>query len=271
MGSEWFVVLAAVALTLGLRTYRHPVLQKLSIFALIGTSMLIGWALTRSVLIAFLCGLTWILLPWLELLTRVRRIRLPEEKRLRPSSPPDEELFPDADSVSGQLTEAGFEFIEDLNWRWEEQMHLYRVHYHPGRRAYAMLCCIQQEPMTFSYLTVASRKEDGSLMMTWNFPFPQSLLLPPHITVQRTAFDDTVEEMCDQHHHWLAGSGMPPESFPEQTTETLQAGTEEDLRLQVEHNLQMGILIKTTDGAIRYTRKGLMFLWLQFLREFVKL
>lgn len=270
MGNEWFVVLAAVALTIGLRTYRHPILQKLSIFALVGTSMLIGWALTGSVLIAFLCGLTWILLPWLELLTRVRCISLPGEKHLRPASPPDEELFPDAESVSEQLTEAGFEFVEDLNWRWEEQMHLYRVHYHPERRAFAMLCCIEQEPMTFSYLTVGSRKEDGSLMLTWNFPFPQSLLLPPHITVQRVAFDDTVEEMCDHHHHWLAGSGLPPGTFPEQNADTLQSGTEEDLRLQVEHNLQKGILAKNADGKIHYKPKGLFFLWIQFLKECVK-
>jgi len=41
-------------------------------------------------------ALAWFFLPWLEILTRIRALRLPKEKALRPKEPAVPGSFPDA-------------------------------------------------------------------------------------------------------------------------------------------------------------------------------
>ena len=37
------------------------------------------------------------------------------------------------------------------------------------------------------------------------------------------------------------------------------------------HNLAMGVLKKTSEGQIRYSWRGMLFIWFQFLRDLVRL
>jgi hypothetical protein len=42
------------------------------------------------------------------------------------------------------------------------------------------------------------------------------------------------------------------------------------MRRQVEHNLACGIIRLTGDGHFRYSKRGLIFLWGQYLKDMVR-
>ena len=52
---------------------------------------------------------------------------------------------------------------------------------------------------------------------------------------------------------------------------TLTAELEQELRTQVDHNEQCGVLLKIDADLVRYTWKGCFFLWFQYLREVLRL
>ena len=51
----------------------------------------------------------------------------------------------------------------------------------------------------------------------------------------------------------------------------IQEEIQKDLRAQVAHNIASGVLRKDALGAIRYSWRGLFFIWVQFLRDLVRL
>jgi hypothetical protein len=52
--------------------------------------------------------------------------------------------------------------------------------------------------------------------------------------------------------------------------ESIQEEIQKDLRAQIAHNLASGVLRKDSAGAVRYSWRGLLFIWLQFLRDLVR-
>jgi hypothetical protein len=53
--------------------------------------------------------------------------------------------------------------------------------------------------------------------------------------------------------------------------ERIQDEIQKDLQAQVAHNLASGVLKRDAEGAVRYSWRGLVFIWLQFLRDLVRL
>src|SRR5882672_8654632 len=94
MFPKFALILGVLAATMALRTYRHPVLQKLGALGVMATSYLTGYLLTGSWLIGAICAAMWLMLPWLDLLTRIRKLTLPREKNLRHRPPPGAQVFP---------------------------------------------------------------------------------------------------------------------------------------------------------------------------------
>ena len=88
MSPNLALILGVFALTLALRSYRHPVLQKLGAVGIMATSFLTGYLLTGSRVVGAVAASSWLLLPWLDLLTRIRKLTLPLEKNLRHKTPP---------------------------------------------------------------------------------------------------------------------------------------------------------------------------------------
>ena len=81
----------------------------------------------------------------------------------------------------------------------------------------------------------------------------------------------SIIQLLDSHRAFLERNSVDAAALspsnPEQLAEQLQA----EQRAQIAHNLTAGILRKSADGAIRYTWRGLLFIWFQFLRDFVRL
>jgi hypothetical protein len=53
--------------------------------------------------------------------------------------------------------------------------------------------------------------------------------------------------------------------------EEIESGIESEMRRQVDHNLKSGIIRLTGDGHFQYSRRGLLVLWCQFVKDMIRL
>ena len=82
MFSSILLVLGVAVLGMAFRSFHHPVMQRLGIICLLASSFLIGYLASGSWLIGLAVASIWIFLPWLEILTRIRTLRMPVEREL---------------------------------------------------------------------------------------------------------------------------------------------------------------------------------------------
>ena len=53
--------------------------------------------------------------------------------------------------------------------------------------------------------------------------------------------------------------------------ENIEKNIETEMRDQVDHNLRSGIIRLTEDGHFQYSKRGLIFLWGQFIKDMIRL
>jgi hypothetical protein len=271
MLSNLMLILGVAVLSMALRTVHHPVTQKLGAFGVLVTSFLIGWLTTGYVLVGFFCASTWLLLPWLEILTRVRRLTLPTEKKLRHKHPPNDEEFPALDGLTEEIEGEGFVQKDDTGWDWQDYAQFFRLFYKDSERAQAAICLIDQHDVAFYYLSISSRGKDGRIWTTWNYPFSYSLKLAPQWKVNRVNSDQSFLELYQNHRDFLRRNGITSDDVEPLDPEQLPIEIQKDLSTQIQHNLAVGVLMPAGDGSVRYSWRGLFFIWFQFLRDLVRL
>jgi len=271
MMSDLLLVFGVAVLSAGLRTYDHPVLFRLGNLGVIVTSFLAGWLLGQSVVMGCVLAVSWLFLPWLEILTRVRKMRLPLDRALVPTSPPSRNTFPNFSEVTDEIEREGFEYLQDIGWEHEGHRHFYRIFRDEAGTVQATISVSEQDEMAFFYLSLTSRTSDGRVLTTWNYPFAYGLKLEPHLTIKRFNSPGPFAAMLEAHRELLAREKVTPAELLHQEPEALVDGMERDMRAQISHNLSAGVLQKEDGSMIRYTVRGMFFLWLQFLRDFVRL
>jgi hypothetical protein len=271
MMSSFLLVVGVGVLAVGLRSFQSPVLFRLGTFGLVATSFLAGWMLADSLALGVVFASTWFLLPWLEILTRVRKLRLPLHRSLEKCPPPPASHFPGFGELSDELESLDYEYVDDVNWRHEDSRHFYRLFYHAEKRAAGAICLVEQDGVSFYYASFSSRSVDGRLFMTWNYPFSYGMHPLPRTVFNRVEGMPGIKELGDEHEVFLAARTDGIGDLVERDMESLRAEVERDLKLQIEHNIDKGILKRDGEEMIRYSLRGMFFLWTQFLREFVRL
>jgi len=266
--SQACIVAAAGFVSVALRSFESQALFRIGTLGLVATSFLAGWLLGGSLILASVFASTWFLLPWLEILTRVRRLRLPLDRSLRKCPPPSNNKFPDFSSLSDDMESIGFEYVDDVDWSHGDTRHFYRLFYDPKNFITASICLLEQDQFSFFYVTFTSRSKDGRLFLTWNYPFSYGMHLLPHTTLNKVDEDLGVEELALSHMNFLSSQDSPEIIALE--AESIRNQIESELRTQLEHNIARGILVHDQDQMIRYSLRGMFFLWVQFLREFVR-
>jgi hypothetical protein len=53
--------------------------------------------------------------------------------------------------------------------------------------------------------------------------------------------------------------------------EKIEKEMERDLREQIAHNIHKGVLKPTPEGDVKYSWRGMIYLWCQFLLDLVRL
>jgi len=268
MLSAVLMVLGAGVLSAALRSFRHPALFRAGTFGFVLTSFLAGWLIGGSVWAGACFASTWFLLPWLEILTRVRKMRLPLDRQLESCAPPSRATFPVFPELSDEMESGGFEYVEDASWTHEDTRQFYRLFRSEDRTTAGAICLVEQSEFVFYFIALRSRAVDGRRLITWNYPFSYGLHQRPDTILNRANGEKSIAEMIRLHRAFLereVGEGLCP-----MEEASLRAEIQDDMRGQLDHNLACGILKKTGEATIGYTVRGMFFLWFQFLRDFVR-
>jgi len=271
MISNLLLVLGAGVLSAAFRSFQHRLLFRLGTFGIGATSFLAGWLLGGNIWLGATLAASWLFLPWLEILTRVRRLRLPLERSLQPRTPPNRESFPEFSALTEEIEARGFEYLEDIGWQHEDNRQFYRVLNAEQGKTQACICLAEQQDFAFYYVTLTSRTADGNVFMTWNYPFSYGLKLPPHLKVNRFPDQGPFSKILADHENFLQTRGVNSATLLVQSPQEIVRTMQDEMRAQLVHNIGLGLLERDGEKFIRYTRRGMFFLWFQFLRDLVRL
>lgn len=274
---DYFAILLIAGLaflTAAFRTIHHPIAFKLAGLSLLACSFFVGQLITGSAWGGIAAASVWFFLPWIDLLTRVRRATLPTAADFIAQLPPNKEAFPELLDLTSEFEEAGFYSVEDAGWSNDLQRHFIRLFYHPEKHVEASVCLLEQDLVRIPYLTVTTRYASGLRRTSITYPFYLSLKNHPLQEINYLSHDTTPARLIEEHFAFIDREKVGAESDAEPAAvdpDSLPDLTREDINHQIEHNLRLGLLQRTEAGAIHYSWRGLFFLWLQYLRDLVRL
>src|SRR5438270_4995588 len=265
------LTLGVAVLSVALRSYQTSLAQKLGALGILIASFLAIYFITGNAGWGVAGAASWLFLPWLEILTRIRTLRLPKEKRLRPKSPPSNSLFPALDEISREIENEGFAHVNDAGWDWEDYRQFFRLFYKTDDRAQATICLNEQNDLSFYYLRISSRARDGIIWTTWNYPLSYGLKLTPYFRINRQRPDQSFFQLYQSHKEFLRHNQVELSVIDPMDEERIQMEIENDLRDQIAHNIKKGVLKPTPEGEVKYSWRGMVYLWCQFLLDLVRL
>ncbi len=269
---EVLLVTGLVVFAAALRCCRHFVARKLGALTFLVASFFLLYFPTGSVLAGLLGAATWFFLPWIELLTRIRRLRLPLENRLRFRVPPSDSFFPNASEAVVAMEEEGFEHATDSGWEWAGMKQFFRIFWNPEEKAVATVCLCEQEEVAFAFISITSRDCRGRVYRTTNFPFSPTLMCGPEITWNHVPCErNCFHQILRDHQRFLSRRRVSEDDLRVPDPDEAEGDIEREMRGQIDHNLAKGIIRLTGDGHFRYSARGLLFLWKQFIKDMVRL
>ena len=266
-----FLTLGVAVLSIALRSYQTSFAQKTGAVGILIASFLAVYFVTGSFAWGTVGALSWLFLPWLEILTRIRSLRLPKEKRLRPKSAPSADNFPTLDEITREIENEAFTHVNDAGWDWNDYRQFFRLFYKSEERAQATICLNEQHDLSFYYLRISSRATDGVIWTTWNYPLSYGLKLTPQFRINRQRPDQSFWQLYQSHRQFLRENSVGIETLAPLDDEQIQLEIENDLRDQIAHNISAGVLKPAADGEVKYSWRGMVYLWCQFLLDLVRL
>jgi hypothetical protein len=270
--SEFLIVAGVVLFAFACKTFSHVVFRKLGNVAILVATFLAGFYLSGgSVVWGCVAILGWFFLPWLEILTRVRKLRLPLDKKLRYRFPPSQEQFPLLDDFTDEVKEEGFVFVDDAGFDWDDMKQFVRFFKHSEKNYQAAIYLNEQAHIAYAYISISSRTKRGDTWTTWNYPFSYTMKFSPDLHVNRVVNAHSFMELLDRHEMFLLRNAITEEQLTEVDPEKIPAITEKELRNQVDHNLDKGLITLSGKGTFRYSWRGMIFLWFQFVKDMVKM
>jgi hypothetical protein len=269
---ETLIIIGLLVLAVGLRSARMNLMRKLGALTMLVASYCLFYFITGSLYGGLIGVVLWFFLPWIELLTRIRRMKLPLDNRLCHRELPNPSFFPNAIEATSAMEEAGFEHVSDCGWEWAGMQQFFRLYWHPEEKAVAAVCLCEQSDVAFAFVSVTSHDASGGIWRTTNFPFAPTLRCPPnvrwnHVPCERSCF----HQILSDHRKYLARQRLPAANLRMPDPEEIEDSIEREMRNQVEHNLRSGIIQLTGDGHFRYSTRGLFFLWGQFIKDMIRL
>lgn len=269
---DCILVLGLLVLAVALRSCKHCLARKLGALTILIATFTAAYCLTNSVAGGFAGAALWLFLPWVELLTRIRRLRLPLDNRLRYRVPPADAFFPNAEEAIMAMDREGFEHASDSGWEWAGMKQFFRIFWNPEEKAIAIVCLCEQGDVAFAFISITSRGEKGQIWRTTNFPFSPTLKCNPeinwnHVPCERNCFHQILKD----HRQFLQRRNISNDSLRNPDPDEAEPDIETEMRRQIDHNIEKGIILLTGDGHFRYSFRGLLFLWKQFIRDMLRL
>ena len=232
-----FILLGVGVLAVALRSFQSSFSQKAGAIAILSVSYLLIYFVTDSHVLGAVAAATWFFLPWVEILTRIRTLRLPKEKQLRPKSPPSSDTFPTLNEITHEIENEGFVYVNDAGWDWEDYRQFFRLFYKAEDRTQATICLNEQHDLSFYYLRISSRARSGIIWTTWNYPLSYGLKLTPQFRINRQRPDQTFWQLYQSHCAFLRKNNIQIDTIEALDEETIEKEMERDLREQIAHNI----------------------------------
>jgi hypothetical protein len=82
---------------------------------------------------------------------------------------------------------------------------------------------------------------------------------------------ESFSELIKIHNKFLASKGILENDLEYSDPESLDKITEKEMRDQVDHNLDKGLLRLSGSGTFSYSWKGLFYLWFQSIKDMIRL
>jgi hypothetical protein len=266
-----FLILGVAVLSVALRSFESAFSQKAGAVGILLASYLLVYFTTNSHILGALAAASWFFLPWVEILTRIRTLRLPKEKQLRPKTAPSADTFPNLNEITREIENEGFVHVNDAGWDWEDYRQFFRLFYKAEDRAQATICLNEQHDLSFYYLRISSRAKSGIIWTTWNYPLSYGLKLTPHFRINRQRPDQSFWQLYQSHREFLRRNRVETAAIDSLDEERIEKEMENDLREQIAHNIKKGVLKTTPAGDVKYSWRGMIYLWCQFLLDLVRL
>lgn len=269
---QFYIIIAIIVFGFALRSCRTIIFRKLGALVVLLSSGLCFYYLTDNVWAGIAAVAAWFFLPWVELLTRIRNMRMPLENELEQSFSINLTPFPNASQHIRTLENEGFEHIRNCGWNLGGMEQLYQLFWNAETRTVATLCLCEQSNITFSYITLTSRDITNGVWRTTNFPFSPTLKSAPRVHWnQVSCVDECAKKILIDHEYFLSEQGFFDDDLCIPDPDQLEEEIELELRHQIDHNLKRGIIKLTGDAHFRYTIRGLFYLWRQYVKDMIRL
>ena len=263
-------VAATVVFAIACRSFENRFIQKLGWLALLGASYLAGYFLTGTHAGGGIFIAAWFMLPWLEIVFRVRKLRFPIKSEIKHRFPPSRDVFPELGELSSEAEDAGFTEVGDTGWQWSQTDHFMRLFYDEEKRIQASIALAQQGEFGFSYVSLTSRTKSGVTYTTTNYPFAATMKHSPKQRLNRFLHAASFEDLLVRHEDFLASQGVTTDELTLQDTEYLHAYIERDMSAQIDHNITAGVIEPTGNGEFRYSWRGCVFLYWQVVKDMLR-
>ncbi len=267
--SQILLIIGLLVFAYACRTFHKRLLSIAGWIAVLVATYLGGFIITASHAGGWFAISLWFLFPWVEIVSRVRRLRFPMRSDVKHRFPPSRDLFPDLDQISSEIEDAGFQKADDAGWKWEQTDHFVRLFYHPGKLLQASISVAQQEEFVFSHASLTTRTVDGMTLVTTNYPFSFTMRLAPRQRMNRCRSAESVEEMLASHETFLKKNVVTLERIAPQDPDLLHTNIQRDLTQQIDHNLLAGVIIRADEQHFRYSWRGCFYLWFQVVKEMI--
>lgn len=268
---ESLIILGLCVMAAAMRSSRGKLLRKLGALTLLGATFCLFYFLSGSVAVGFCGVIAWAFLPWIELLARIRRMKLPADHRLHHHPVPTPSFFPNAAEAAAAMEEEGFEHVSNCGWEWDGMNQFFLLYWNPEERAVAAVCLCEQADVAFAFITVTSSDDSGRIWRTTNFPFAPTLRCAPdvrwnHLPCNRNCF----HRILADHREYLTRMNVSIDALKVPDPEKIEGSIEAEMRNQLQYNLSTGIIRMTDDGHFQYSKRGLLFLWMQFIKDMLR-
>ena len=269
---KFLIVLSALIVGFALRSCRTLLLRKIGAFTFLLASALSFYFIFGCWWAGVIGLLLWFFIPWIDLLTRARKLRNPLNNRLNFRTAPSEDYFPNAARMIEEIEEADFEHIVDCGWDWVGMHQFFRIFWHPEARAVASVCLCEHGNVAFAFATVSCRTTDGRNIHTTNYPFSPTLLHSPdasweHLPCEKNRFPMVFHD----HERHLEKLNIKGSDLAIPDPDDIIQRLENEMKHQLDHNLKQGLIELTGDGFFRYSNRGLFFLWKQAVKDMIRL
>jgi hypothetical protein len=253
-----------------LRSFAPVWSRKLGAVIILGATYLGGYFLGgRNHVAGAISVSAWFFLPWVEILGRVRGLRLPLRRELAECPEPKWEEFPNLRAITREIEDCGYIQHQDLGWEHGDFSQFLRLFLSQDSLTLASVSLSRQGPGAIVHVSLTTRADDGRVFRTTNLPFSDTMAVPPDVVWQRDLRSGSFAEFSAAHALFL-GRGHAEKLVP------LKAGELPDLlqseaARQVDHNLRRGLITPADDTTFRYSWRGYFFLWWRVVADMVRL